>query len=336
MGSMDRESFDALALPFAEEHIEWRVGNFTKDKMKATVLPYITARAVQDRLDSVCGPGSWRDSYTPIYDNGKIAGFVCTLEIEVSDGVWVAKSDVADTSDIEALKGGVSGALKRAAVKWGIGRYLYDLDDARFQDIQEGRGGHGTIYCPRGDSKATGHLKLPTLPKWALPGVASAKSTKPDEPIPFKEATKSEIESFEKLCADIDKASGTTDTKARAVKVLLKGSEFRDAPTDVREACLDRLQRKLDEVVAKATEKPAEEAPATFTQAEADMRMTLQGLKGEDVTILRELCDAHGYEKVWACVGIVLNEKGDWRDMSVSDRKIEAKGIAEHLNGGNR
>jgi hypothetical protein len=40
--------------------------------------------------------------------------------------VW--KSDGAGDSDVEAEKGAVSDAFKRAAVKWGVGRYLYDLD----------------------------------------------------------------------------------------------------------------------------------------------------------------------------------------------------------------
>lgn len=40
---------------------------------------------------------------------------------------WVTKADGAGDSDVEAEKGAISDALKRAAVKWGIGRYLYDL-----------------------------------------------------------------------------------------------------------------------------------------------------------------------------------------------------------------
>ena len=42
-----------------------------------------------------------------------------------SDGEWIGKSDGADDSNIEAAKGGLSAALKRAAVQWGIARYLY-------------------------------------------------------------------------------------------------------------------------------------------------------------------------------------------------------------------
>ena len=39
--------------------------------------------------------------------------------------MWISKSDGADDSNIEGAKGGLSDAFKRAAVKFGIGRYLY-------------------------------------------------------------------------------------------------------------------------------------------------------------------------------------------------------------------
>ena len=45
--------------------------------------------------------------------------------LELKDGEWITKSDGADDSNIEGAKGGISDALKRAAVLFGIGRYLY-------------------------------------------------------------------------------------------------------------------------------------------------------------------------------------------------------------------
>lgn len=173
--------FKALAEPFSADEVEWRIGQRTKDGKKATLLCYLTARAVQERLDAVAGPGGWRDSYVPIIDGGKAAGFLCTLELEVSPGVWVGKSDASDVTDIEALKGGVSGALKRAAVKWGIGRYLYGVD-SRYHTILDGYGPDGSVYSPIGDpkDKKPGHIIPPKLPDWALP---SKKATTP----PLKE-----------------------------------------------------------------------------------------------------------------------------------------------------
>lgn len=114
--------FDKLSTPFPPEAIHWRAQTVTKDGSKALALAYIDARDVMDRLDSAAGPANWRDSYieTP---KGRT---ICTLEIRV-DGEWIAKSDGAGDTDVEGEKGSISDALKRAAVKWGIGRYLYDL-----------------------------------------------------------------------------------------------------------------------------------------------------------------------------------------------------------------
>lgn len=85
-------------------------------------LAYIDARDVMERLDAVCGPANWQDRYE---FHG--ARTVCYLSIRI-DGEWITKADGAGDSDVEAEKGAISDALKRAAVKWGIGRYLYALD----------------------------------------------------------------------------------------------------------------------------------------------------------------------------------------------------------------
>lgn len=114
--------FDELAAPFAKEAIHWRAQSVTKDGDKAMALAYMDARNVMDRLDTVCGPANWSDSYTET-PKGRL---ICTLSINL-DGVWISKSDGAGDTDVEGDKGAISDALKRAAVKWGIGRYLYDM-----------------------------------------------------------------------------------------------------------------------------------------------------------------------------------------------------------------
>lgn len=116
--------FEELSAPFAPEAIHWRAQNLTKDGDKALALAYLDARDVMDRLDAVCGPAGWQDSYTET-PRGRV---VCTLSL-LSDGQWIAKSDGAGDTAVEGEKGGISDAFKRSAVKWGIGRYLYDLKD---------------------------------------------------------------------------------------------------------------------------------------------------------------------------------------------------------------
>jgi hypothetical protein len=113
--------FDKLSEPFPPSLVSWRVGSMNKDKNKGMALAYIDARDVMRRLDDVCGPAGWQARYP--HANGKT---ICEIGIKV-DGEWVWKANGAGDTDIEAEKGAISDAFKRAAVMWGVGRYLYDL-----------------------------------------------------------------------------------------------------------------------------------------------------------------------------------------------------------------
>jgi hypothetical protein len=92
----------------------------------ALVAYYIDARTVMDRLDSVVGVDGWTDDYT-FLDHGSV---LCRLSVRIN-GEWVSKEDTGSESEQpdagDRLKAAVSDALKRAAVKFGVGRYLYSL-----------------------------------------------------------------------------------------------------------------------------------------------------------------------------------------------------------------
>lgn len=130
----DQDLFDALSAPFPTDYIDWRIGSTTKDKSKGMALAYIDARCVMDRLDTICGPGHWQCNYTPA--TGML---LCNIGIHFPGGGWTWKSDGAGTTDFEAEKGMASDAFKRAAVRFGIGRYLYDLETPWVALENEGR-----------------------------------------------------------------------------------------------------------------------------------------------------------------------------------------------------
>lgn len=133
--------FAALSAPFAPELVSWRVGNTNAKKnggvaTKGMALAYIDARDVMARLDSVCGPAHWQARYP--HANGKT---ICEIGLKVGDE-WVWKANGAGDTDVEAEKGAISDAFKRAAVLWGIGRYLYDIPSPwvavnQFKQIEE-------------------------------------------------------------------------------------------------------------------------------------------------------------------------------------------------------
>lgn len=115
------EIIKILTAPWKKDEIKWRVGSMTKDKTKALPLAYIDARTVMERLDNAVGVVNWQDRY-------EFSGTrtICYLSLRL-DGEWICKADGAGDSDIEGEKGGISDAFKRASVKWGMGRELYEL-----------------------------------------------------------------------------------------------------------------------------------------------------------------------------------------------------------------
>lgn len=154
-----------LKEPFKAEDVEWRLQQCgeTKDgKIWGKCLAYITSRAVQERLDEVCGPDGWKSD---IKKEGN--AYLCTLSIRVKqeDGSieWISRTDGADATDIESVKGGISGAIKRAAVQFGIGRYLYDLEEGWVTVCENGK------YFGKTKTDKCFRWNPPVLPEWALP-----------------------------------------------------------------------------------------------------------------------------------------------------------------------
>jgi hypothetical protein len=139
----------ALLFPFDPAEVSWRASHANGDGTRSMALAYIDARAVMDRLDAVMGPENWQDTYREV--SGRL---VCTISLRIN-GEWIAKEDGAGDTDFEGAKGGLSDAFKRAAVKWGVGRYLYSLPGVWATCEKRGK----TVVL-------TG---VPKMPKWATP-----------------------------------------------------------------------------------------------------------------------------------------------------------------------
>ena len=142
-----------LECPFPPTAVSWRIGQKSKDKTKAKLLAYIDARDVMERLDRACGFGNWQCRYT-LADNGLL---ICEIGLRV-EGEWLWRANGAGDTQVEAEKGKCSDAFKRAAVVWGIGRYLYGLPSPYVAIDQYGKWD-----------------KDPALPEWATPAGYMAK-----------------------------------------------------------------------------------------------------------------------------------------------------------------
>lgn len=155
------EIMEELKKPFPADKVHWRVGKKANNGNRGLALAYIDSREVMDRLDDVVGPENWKR----VHDFGPDGEILCGLAIRIKDE-WITKWDGAAHTNFEAEKGGLSDSFKRAAVNWGIGRYLYNLE-AKWCDLDK----YGNIKNP------------PSLPKWALPGNGSEdkQNTSKDE-----------------------------------------------------------------------------------------------------------------------------------------------------------
>lgn len=127
-----------LSAPFPIEAVSWRVASMNKDRTRGMAVCYIDARDVQGRLDSVMGV-DWSDEIV-VQSSGLVT---CRIGLLIN-GEWRYRQDASsavreskplgDLSPKEDQeremhqKGAVSDAFKRASVKWGVGRYLYEMD----------------------------------------------------------------------------------------------------------------------------------------------------------------------------------------------------------------
>lgn len=153
----------SLSAPFEPTEVRFKPAVVSGNR--ALALAYVDARVIQDRLDDVLGVEGWQDDYECLADGS----VVCRLRLKIG-GEWITKVDVGGPSEQpdggDRLKAAFSDALKRAAVKFGIGRYLYRLPQL-WVDY---------------DSQKRQFAKTPSLPAFALP--AKEKVPLPKAPAP--------------------------------------------------------------------------------------------------------------------------------------------------------
>ena len=109
---------EQLRQPFPASAVYWRAGVVSRDKKRAQALPYAEPRVYEDILNRLV-PGEWSCTFKPWGD----ARIICELTI-----AGLTRSSTGEEN--EGFAPGTSAeaqAFKRACVKFGLGRYLYDL-----------------------------------------------------------------------------------------------------------------------------------------------------------------------------------------------------------------
>lgn len=155
---------EELQKPFKPDEIEWLVKNASDKTLKGLALPYVTNRAIQKRLDDVVGINNWKNEFIQWKDKEQL----CGISIRIGDE-WITKYDGAADTNIDGTKGGLSGSMKRAAVQWGIGRYLYNMPDI-WTDVK-------VVSTSSNGKKSYKVTKRPSIPKEFLPSAYKVKVT---------------------------------------------------------------------------------------------------------------------------------------------------------------
>lgn len=228
-----------LLEPFHPSALGWKPQTVSGHRCLA--IAYIDARDVMKRLDDVVGPENWSSMLDELPD-GCIR---CILSIRIVSGEgehrtaeWVSKTDVGGPSDQKDLgdrkKAAASDALKRAAVQWGIGRYIYALD------------GMWVDY----DAQKKQIVKAPVLPTWALPANYKPETAKQTERLQFIADSPTMMKAMQEKCQSVGVSS----------KDILKHFDgayeaFRDIPVGDYKHVMDWLDT-FPEKVAEAKEEP--------------------------------------------------------------------------------
>lgn len=186
------ERMKQLREPFPADRIEWRIGTSGVKKdgsVWARCLAYIDNRAAMERLDEVYGE-KW-SHHEEFKQVGNSAVCVVTITLGEFSGTdyrsVTGTCEVEANGDIDPFKSAASGAMKRAVVNLGIGRYLYDLPEA-WADISPNGKNSAKAKDKENNREVWYKWNPPSLPAWALPsGVkqeASSATTAVTAPAP--------------------------------------------------------------------------------------------------------------------------------------------------------
>lgn len=271
MNDESRKLAADLAAPFDPADLKCKPRVIRNNQALAVV--YVDARVIQDRLDSVFGPGGWQDAYRVLADGS----VVCELSARIG-GEWVKKTDVGSPSEQpdagDRCKAAFSDALKRAAVKFGVGRYIYALPQ---------------FWLPY-DTQRKQFTAFPTLPAWAVPeGWAPARR---EESRPVGQADRKALPAKPEGIEEFRALMGKAGKKWPDVVAYLRNVEKIDVPdglkfSELSAATLGKLRAWLSDLVRRAERSPANLAPTPEELQEMGYRI-LGGADGWEMFLYDE------------------------------------------------
>lgn len=245
MSSITDENRKHLRRPFTPEAVKFRIDGKPKNG-KVRCLTYIDSRLASERLTEV--DPDWRAVYHfPISGPGDLGmgqnlPVVCSLAVKgvVREGAGQRGNG---TVDDKHFKSAVSDALKRAAVDFGVGAYLYTLGNT-FLTVGDHTDGQGKYINAKGQKYLREQYKK----------AISAKSfvERFGEPVDYGDVAPVEVE-------EVPSDDGLAPEQAKQLKdlCLATGASETEADTLVMNTKPDKFARRV-----KALEKRIKEQKA--------------------------------------------------------------------------
>lgn len=194
MPELSPEIRTALLAPFDIAVIEIKPGATTKDKTRALALAYADSRAYQDRLDAL--GLVWMTEYRPLHQDA----LICRLTI---NGVW--KEEVGEPNprtDPNRTTIAAAQAFKRACAAFGLGRYLYSLEQIWAEYDEQKKCFRDPKRVIEQMYRTAGYIKSPAPNPTPQPKTAPPQQQTPPAPQPARA----------KMCPDCNSQMGQTRT----------------------------------------------------------------------------------------------------------------------------
>lgn len=157
---------------FNNEDISWKTlqNSWNEGKPYALMTPFVNASAIQQRLDDVLGWENWKTEYK-VEENGNYKYVICILSCRTQGGEWISKQNVCEITDKKddnnapdnPIKSAYSGAFKRVALEFGIGRYLKSIKVYSPKCSEEFPKGENAVRCYDKKSAKVFYAVIPTL-----------------------------------------------------------------------------------------------------------------------------------------------------------------------------
>lgn len=204
-----------LKAPFPRERLGVKVQTFSKDRTRAMLVLYLQHTDVQDRLEEV--DPAWR---TEVLKEDRMGDLVYVrIRLTVKN---VSRENVGEGSD---PKSAYSDALKRCAMLFGVGRYLYDsetiwvdYDESKDRYRQWSIEDYDRATHPKPQNvKSTSSEPKPGLK--TMPFVA-AEESKPKSKIESKKASARSREQLNRLLMNLHRPFLTRFPDTKFVELL--------------------------------------------------------------------------------------------------------------------